>query len=57
MHPNQDVIEQRIEVREVITISTGRVFQAEGMTNAKALGWEYVWCVGERTKPVELEWS
>lgn len=44
MHVNEDVIEQRFEVREVVMISTGRVFQAEGMANAKALGWECLVC-------------
>lgn len=42
MDPNE--IEPRLHVREVVTISTGRVFQAEGMAKAKVLGWEYVWC-------------
>lgn len=45
------------DVREILTISTGRVLQAEGMASAKALGWEDVWCVRGRTRPVELAWS
>lgn len=49
------MIERRLEVREVVTISTGRVFQAEGMAKAKVLGWEYVCALEEEQD--QWNWS
>lgn len=31
--------------KQVMKVFGGRVFQAEGPASAKALGWDYAWCV------------